>query len=75
MFHKQKGKLILELSINIQISIKSNLQKSMNYQSVNQWKSTQSAPLWEWSWLEKYAKARMFDEMMAFGKSLEEGRV
>lgn len=46
----------------------------MNYQSVNQWESTQSAPLWVWSWLENCAKARMFDHMMAFGKSLEEGR-
>ncbi|AHJ12844.1 MULTISPECIES: helix-turn-helix domain-containing protein [Sulfurospirillum] len=47
---------------------------SMNYQSVNQWESTQNAPLWVWSWLENYAKARKFDEMMALGKSMEEGK-
>lgn len=45
---------------------------NMNYQSVNAWESTQTAPYWAWSWLENYAKARMFDKMMALGRMLEE---
>ena len=45
---------------------------NMNYQSVNAWESTQAAPYWAWSWLENYAKARMFDKMMELGKALEE---
>lgn len=45
---------------------------NMNYQSVNAWESTQAAPYWAWSWLENYAKARMFDKMMELGRMLEE---
>lgn len=45
---------------------------NMNYQSVNAWESTQAAPYWVWSWLENYAKARMFDKMMELGRMLEE---
>ena len=45
---------------------------NMNYQSVNAWESTQAAPYWAWSWLENYAKARMFDKIMELGKVLEE---
>ena len=45
---------------------------SINYQSVNAWESTQAAPYWAWSWLENYAKARMFDKMMELGRMLEE---
>lgn len=45
----------------------------INAQSIYAWESTQSAPYWIWSWLENYAKARMFDRMMELGKSLEEG--
>lgn len=43
---------------------------SINYQSVNAWESTQPAPYWAWSWLENYAKARMFDRMMELGQAL-----
>ena len=45
---------------------------NINYQSVNAWESTQAAPYWAWSWLENYAKARMFDKMMELGRMLEE---
>lgn len=45
---------------------------NINYQSVNAWESTQAAPYWAWSWLENYAKARMFDKIMELGKVLEE---
>ena len=45
---------------------------SINYQSVNAWESTQPAPYWAWSWLENYAKARMFDRMLELGRGLEE---
>jgi len=45
---------------------------NINYQSVNAWESTQPAPYWAWSWLENYAKARMFDRMMELGKMMEE---
>lgn len=44
---------------------------NINYQSVNAWESTQSAPYWAWSWLENYAKARMFDRMMELGRALQ----
>ena len=44
---------------------------NMNYQSVDAWESTQAAPYWAWSWLENYAKARMFDKMMELGKILD----
>jgi len=43
----------------------------INAQSIYAWESTQSAPYWIWSWLENYAKARMFDRMMELGKQLE----
>ena len=46
---------------------------NINVQTVYVWESTQAAPYWIWSWLENYAKARMFDKVMAFGKILEEG--
>ena len=45
---------------------------NINYQSVNAWESTQAAPYWAWSWLENYAKARMFDKIIELGKVLEE---
>jgi hypothetical protein len=45
---------------------------NINAQSVYAWESTQSAPYWIYSWLENYAKARMFDKMMELGKMLEE---
>lgn len=45
---------------------------NINAQSVYAWESTQSAPYWIWSWLENYAKARMFDKMMDLGKILQE---
>lgn len=45
---------------------------NMNSQSVYAWESTQSAPYWIYSWLENYAKARMFDRMMELGRMLEE---
>ena len=45
---------------------------NMNSQSVYAWESTQSAPSWIYSWLENYAKARMFDRMMELGRMLEE---
>ena len=45
---------------------------NINYQSVNAWESTQAATYWAWSWLENYAKARMFDRMMELGRMLEE---
>lgn len=45
---------------------------NINAQSVYVWESTQSAPYWIWSWLENYAKARMFDKMMDLGKILQE---
>ncbi len=45
---------------------------SINYQSVNAWECTQPAPYWAWSWLENYAKARMFDRMLELGRGLEE---
>ena len=45
---------------------------NINYQSVNAWESTQAAPYWAWSWLENYAKARMFDKMMELGRMLED---
>ena len=45
---------------------------NINAQSVYAWESTQSAPYWIYSWLENYAKARMFDKMMELGKALEE---
>jgi DNA-binding XRE family transcriptional regulator len=48
---------------------------NINAQSVYAWESTQSAPYWIYSWLENYAKARMFDKMMELGKSLEEQKV
>ena len=44
---------------------------NMNYQSVNAWESTQAAPYWAWSWLENYAKARMFDRMLELGRVLD----
>ena len=44
---------------------------NINYQSVNAWESTQPAPYWAWSWLENYAKARMFDRMMELGRALQ----
>ena len=47
---------------------------NINAQSVYAWESTQSAPYWIYSWLENYAKARMFDKMLELGKLLEEGR-
>ena len=43
----------------------------INAQSIYAWESTQSAPYWIWSWLENYAKARMFDKMMELGRQLE----
>lgn len=43
----------------------------INAQSIYAWESTQNAPYWIWSWLENYAKARMFDKMMELGKRLE----
>ena len=46
----------------------------INAQSIYAWESTQSAPYWIWSWLENYAKARMFDRMMELGKSLEQDK-
>lgn len=48
---------------------------NINVQTVYVWESTQAAPYWIWSWLENYAKARMFDQIMELGKILEEGRV
>ena len=53
---------------------KKELAKLMNInaQSVYAWESTQSAPYWIWSWLENYAKARMFDKMMELGKAMEQ---
>ena len=45
---------------------------NINAQSVYAWESTQSATYWIWSWLENYAKARMFDKMMDLGKILQE---
>ena len=45
---------------------------NINAQSVYAWESTQSAPYWIWSWLENYAKARMFDKMMELGKAMEQ---
>ena len=45
---------------------------NINAQSVYTWESTQSAPYWIWSWLENYAKARMFDKMMELGKAMEQ---
>lgn len=48
---------------------------NINAQSVYAWESTKPAPYWVWSWLENYAKARMFDSMMELGKSLEEVKV
>ena len=47
---------------------------NINAQSVYAWESTQAAPYWIYSWLENYAKARMFDKMMELGKMMEEGR-
>lgn len=44
---------------------------NINVQTVYVWESTQSAPYWIWSWLENYAKARMFDKMMELGRDLE----
>ena len=44
---------------------------NINAQSIYAWESTQNAPYWIWSWLENYAKARMFDKMMELGKQLE----
>lgn len=44
---------------------------NINAQSVYAWESTQAAPYWIWSWLENYAKARMFDKMMELGRVLE----
>ena len=44
---------------------------NINYQSVNAWESTQPAPYWAWSWLENYAKARMFDRMLVLGRVLD----
>ena len=44
---------------------------NINYQSVNAWESTQPAPYWAWSWLENYAKARMFDRMLELGRVLD----
>ena len=45
---------------------------NINAQSVYAWESTQAAPYWIYSWLDNYAKARMFDKMMELGKMLEE---
>lgn len=45
---------------------------NINAQSVYAWESTQATPYWVYSWLENYAKARMFDRMMELGKVLEE---
>ncbi len=47
---------------------------NINVQTVYVWESTQAAPYWIWSWLENYAKARMFDRIMELGKVLEESR-
>lgn len=47
---------------------------NINAQSVYAWESTQATPYWVYSWLENYAKARMFDRMLELGKMLEEGR-
>ena len=44
---------------------------NIHYQSVNAWESTQPAPYWAWSWLENYAKARMFDRMLELGRVLD----
>lgn len=41
--------------------------------TVYAWESTQATPYWVYSWLENYAKARMFDSMMELGKQLNEG--
>ena len=45
---------------------------NINVQSVYAWESTQNTPYWVYSWLENYAKARMFDRMMELGRQLEE---
>ena len=47
---------------------------NINAQSVYAWESTQPVPYWVYSWLENYAKARMFDQMMALGKRIEESK-
>lgn len=47
---------------------------NINAQSVYAWESTQPVPYWVYSWLENYAKARMFDQMMELGKRIEESK-
>ena len=66
--------ILTKLFLLLEISTKKEFAKLMNInaQSVYAWESTQSAPYWIWSWLENYAKARMFDKMIELGKMLEE---